>query len=636
MLMRFFSFSMKEIREILVSYNQRNKANTKAPWSNEYYLPDGIFPYDWQTAPDDHVWFIAELPSHEIITLPQKSHAEEITNIEKPNSVNFLTQKDNSNSLNNLTPLEASIFPSNSPNSSFQEKQSYPSSIFSAKMAKPINEYLNKGNQWHFPMTPNPSFDPHPTLTKKLPNRRLLFDELDVDVFTLQRHLANGWVNFQPGIVPFATGYQCRRCGNKNQKLFARFSCYRCKGECVYCRSCLMMGKVTSCSPLFLWNGQDAEAKENDCGKHELAWKGTLSFFQQKASNKLCEVITNFYNGKLKIDQFLIWAVCGSGKTEMLFQGIEIALKMGFRVLIATPRTDVVLELEPRFKKAFPKTVIHAFYGGGDDRFAQGELVISTTHQLLRSYEAFDLVIIDEVDAFPYTADEKLHWAVANAKKEKALTIFVTATPVEKMKRDAELGKIICVKVARRFHRHPLPVPRNVWIGQWKKQLDKGKIPRKVLGWIQEHLKRDKQIFLFVPTVRTIHGVVHGLKSLIHEIVEGVHAEDENRREKVSRFRNGDIRVLVTTTILERGVTVKGVQVAVLGAEAPIFIESALVQIAGRAGRNPDEPTGEVVYFHYGKTMEMVKAIKHIKEMNTLGERQLLEEGLLNVGNDHE
>ncbi|MDG3045198.1 hypothetical protein OE903_19940 [Bacillus sp. B6(2022)] len=45
---------------------------------------------------------------------------------------------------------------------------------------------------------------------------------------------------------------------------------------------------------------------------------------------------------------------------------------------------------------------------------------------------------------------------------------------------------------------------------------------------------------------------------------------------------------MVTTTILERGVTIQDVQVGVLGAESPIFTESALVQISGRAGRHPD------------------------------------------------
>ena len=73
------------------------------------------------------------------------------------------------------------------------------------------------------------------------------------------------------------------------------------------------------------------------------------------------------------------------------------------------------------------------------------------------------------------------------------------------------------------------------------------------------------------------------MKSL-HNKVEGVHAEDPMRKEKVAAFRKGEIPLLVTTTILERGVTVKNLQVAVLGAEEEIFSESALVQIAEQGG----------------------------------------------------
>lgn len=98
--------------------------------------------------------------------------------------------------------------------------------------------------------------------------------------------------------------------------------------------------------------------------------------------------------------------------------------------------------------------------------------------------------------------------------------------------------------------------------------------------------------------------------------VDGVHAEDPERKEKIEKFRKGEIRLLVTTTILERGVTVPNIDVGILGAEDHIFTESALVQIAGRVGRSGKYPTGDVLYFHFGKTEEMMKALHHIEEMN--------------------
>ena len=101
--------------------------------------------------------------------------------------------------------------------------------------------------------------------------------------------------------------------------------------------------------------------------------------------------------------------------------------------------------------------------------------------------------------------------------------------------------------------------------------------------------------------------------------IQSVHAEDPERKNKVQKMRTKEIPLLLTTTILERGVTFPNIDVAVVGAEDPIFTESALVQIAGRAGRSKDHPDGVVTFFHYGKTDEMIKARRQIVSMNSEG-----------------
>lgn len=122
-------------------------------------------------------------------------------------------------------------------------------------------------------------------------------------------------------------------------------------------------------------------------------------------------------------------------------------------------------------------------------------------------------------------------------------------------------------------------------------------------------------MLVFVPNVAWITKLLPLLQTFDGR-VESVHAEDPNRKEKVLKMRQGEILLLVTTTILERGVTFPGLEVAVLGAENRIFTESALVQIAGRVGRDIDSPTGNVTFFHNGKTEAMLKARKQIVAMN--------------------
>nr|WP_244192919.1 MULTISPECIES: DEAD/DEAH box helicase [Paenibacillus] len=106
--------------------------------------------------------------------------------------------------------------------------------------------------------------------------------------------------------------------------------------------------------------------------------------------------------------RFLLWAVTGAGKTEMIFPLLQYILEHGGRALVATPRRDVVLELAPRLAKAFPDISLATLYGGSTERWKDAQLTLATTHQLMRFYQAYDLVIIDELDAFPYDINSKL------------------------------------------------------------------------------------------------------------------------------------------------------------------------------------------------------------------------------------
>ena len=74
----------------------------------------------------------------------------------------------------------------------------------------------------------------------------------------------------------------------------------------------------------------------------------TLSPEQDNISMKVLE------NYKNKINT-LIYAVCGAGKTELVFRVIEYALSLSQHVGFAIPRRDVVIELRNRLASSFFK-----------------------------------------------------------------------------------------------------------------------------------------------------------------------------------------------------------------------------------------------------------------------------------------
>jgi competence protein ComFA len=464
-----------------------------------------------------------------------------------------------------------------------------------------------------FDLPLNSSFNFSVDLQLTLQGRRLLIDEIPFPLEVLQEHYEHGYIQYHYGVRKIKGLYECIRCGNQDNALFSRFGCARCKKTCTYCRKCIAMGRVSECTPLVSWSGP----VESFHYQEPLVWNGELSKGQAEASSELVNVV-------MKDSDLLIWAVCGAGKTEVLFEGISKVLNLGKYVCLATPRTDVVIELAPRIKSVFPEVKVHSLYGGSSDPRSLAPITIATTHQLLRYYQAFDVIIIDEVDAFPFSFDHMLQRAVQQAKKETSSTIYLTATPDSKWKKRVHQNQISSVTIPARFHGHPLPVPEFRWCGNWRKSILKRKVPSVILDWTVNKLESKRQAFLFVPSIE----VLEELLPLVREIsgaIEGVHSKDPLRKEKVARFRAGEIPVLITTTILERGVTVPKTDVAVLGSDDVVFTESALVQIAGRVGRSTTDPIGEVWYFHYGKTEAMVSAKRQIMSMN----KQAVEKGLL-------
>lgn len=415
-------------------------------------------------------------------------------------------------------------------------------------------------------------------------------------------YIKRGLLKIKPAI---GEGPVCHRCLNKEKRQFIFYHCARCRKICTYCRHCIQMGKMSSCTELLTWNGPLPKLNSY----HRLVWKSRFTPLQEKASIELTQSIKQ---GR----SHLVSAVCGAGKTEILFTAIHDALNEKKRVCVATPRTDVVLELAPRFSEVFPQTTVHALYGGASKSYMYAPLIIATTHQLYRFEQAFDVMIVDEADAFPYTYDVSLQQAVQKAKKEQAPIAFVTATPTSALLELKKTGGYSFIP--SRYHGHPLPVPRFSSLWGYDKSIKKKRIPKKLKEWTMKRIAENEPFLIFFPTIELMQQAIPLFQQLDSKI-EAVHAEDADRKEKVLRLRNGEIKGLLTTTILERGITIKNVQVAVVGAESKIFTASALIQISGRVGRNKDFPAGDIVFFHHGMTVEMDMAQEEIKRLNKEG-----------------
>ncbi|NMA69628.1 MAG: DEAD/DEAH box helicase family protein [Desulfitobacterium sp.] len=455
-----------------------------------------------------------------------------------------------------------------------------------------------------------------------------------------QEQVNEGKGEWLSGLERNRMGWRCQRCGET--KVEEWISIY---GRAATCPSCASLGSLSSLNTLYrsLNNQNKATNENNGVSRNNTSRNNTISRDDVVIRNKFNEVNTSFAKSKIIFSprweltpaqkkaaeeilsfvkseepqgqvnslfekgfqhkkgfqkEILLWAACGAGKTEVCFPAAAWALNNNQKVLFAAPRQDVVWDIAPRLEGDFPNLSLGVHTGTSPQRFTPSQFVVATTHQILRFYQAFDLIFLDEMDAFPYYGNKALAWGIEKALKDTGKIVYLTATPSPESLQKVKRGKMQLLTLPARHHGHPIPVP------QWKKftgnpdprQGNAEKVIKNLLPRIEE-LGKAGPILLFVPQISWVNPWVQLLQEFLPQrSIEGSFSSDPNRREKIENLRKGSFQLFVCTSILERGVTFPRAQVIVLGADHEIFDERSLVQMAGRVGRSRECPTGTALF----------------------------------------
>lgn len=382
-------------------------------------------------------------------------------------------------------------------------------------------------------------------------------------------------------IMEKTLNFFCPICGNTDQRYIGNKN-----GE-PYCRKCIS------------FRGDKAKPKEIKKGTITFNLKYKLSKEQQEISKK---VVENFKNGI----NTLINAVCGSGKTELVYGVIAHALTTGQQVGFAVPRKDVAQELYVRIKEVFTSNKVSLVCGGHHDDL-DGDIIVLTTHQLYRYENFFGLLILDEIDAFPYHGNEVLDAMFHRAVKKNY--VMMSATPSNEVLQHFSQQNSDILSLNKRYHGHKLPEPKFVKKIGLAMRLE-------LVKYLKNFINENKPVFVFTPTIE----LAEYLFSRIKDSVPGgnfVHSKCKDRAQRIKDFRDHKYSYLVTTAVLERGVTVKDLQVIIYEADHYLYNESTLVQIAGRVGRKFDAPEGEVIFLGSKETIAIKNAIEQIRRKNT-------------------
>lgn len=375
---------------------------------------------------------------------------------------------------------------------------------------------------------------------------------------------------------------ECKRCGNKDPTYFYKGS----KGY--YCRKCVGFKRLLLNEELESKNYQIQELVS------EYHFDYPLTKYQKEASNKTLSYL------KENLD-VLLYCVCGAGKTEIVVESISDYLKRGLKVCYAISRREVVIELSSRFSSIFTKAKVTSVYGDHSDEL-DGDLVCCTTHQLFRYYQTFDLLIIDEVDAFPLSGNETLMNICLRSCKGNI--IYSTATLNSFLNKYLRIRKYKKVSLYIRPSLKPLIVPKVIY-------------GTNIINYVYLFglLKKEiNQCIIFCSSKKLCYRLYRIYKTFFNTTY--VYSDLEKRNTNILDFKNKKYKYIFSTTVLERGITIKNVDVIILYDRKMAFNKASLIQMCGRVGRSINNPYGNCYILTSNLSKEISGCVKEIKRAN--------------------
>ena len=221
-------------------------------------------------------------------------------------------------------------------------------------------------------------------------------------------------------------------------------------------------------------------------------------------------------NASLQIgeyDEFLLFGITGSGKTEIYIRLIEEALKLGKSSIMLVPEISLTPQTVDRFLGRFGEekiAVLHSKLSLGErydqwKKIERGEarIIIGARSAIFAPAKDLGLIIIDEEHDDSYKSETNPRY---NAKEiasyignNKSIPIlFGSATPDLKTYYKAKKGDIQFLELTKRANNSSLP---DVEIIDLRKELATGNktmISTKLHSLIEENLDNKKQTILFL------------------------------------------------------------------------------------------------------------------------------------------
>ena len=321
-----------------------------------------------------------------------------------------------------------------------------------------------------------------------------------------------------------------------------------------------------------------------------------------------------------KIMDRLICGDVGYGKTEVAIRAAFKAVQEGKQVAYLAPTTILAQQIYNTFSQRMkdfpvrvdlmcrfctPSEMKHTVEG-----LKKGQVdVVVGTHRILSKdveFKDLGLLVVDEEQRFGVAHKEKIKQMKTNVD-----VLTLTATPIPRTLHMSLIG-IRDMSVLEEPPMDRLPI--QTYVMEYNEEMVREAICRE--------LARDGQVFYVYNKVKDIDEVTTKIQALVPEAnVAFAHGQMKERElEKIMyRFINGEIDVLVSTTIIETGLDISNVNTMIIH-DADNMGLSQLYQLRGRVGRSNRTAYAFLMYRRNKMLKEVAeKRLAAMKEYSELG-----------------
>ncbi|MDY5846721.1 MAG: transcription-repair coupling factor [Bariatricus sp.] len=316
----------------------------------------------------------------------------------------------------------------------------------------------------------------------------------------------------------------------------------------------------------------------------------------------------------------LICGDVGFGKTEIAIRAAFKAVQDGKQVVYLVPTTILAQQHYNTFvqrMKEFPVRVdlLCRFRTPAEQKktltdLTKGQVdILIGTHRVLSKdvqFKDLGLLIIDEEQRFGVQHKEKI-----KKMKENVDVLTLTATPIPRTLHMSLIG-IRDMSVLEEAPMDRMPI--QTYVMEYNDEM--------VREAIQRELSRQGQVYYVYNRVNDISEVAARIQALVPEAnVEFAHGQmREHQLERIMYdFINGEIDVLISTTIIETGLDISNANTIIIH-DADKMGLSQLYQLRGRVGRSNRMAYAFLLYKRDKLLKEVAeKRLAAIREFTDLG-----------------